>query len=128
MNKRLLVVAALSAVAFAAAVGTRSALDWHRSCLHRAYVTRFEKVQKGMTREQVEAIMGPPSGKPHEIHVFNADFREIRWALFWYDGQGGFEVTFSSDDGLVIEKDVPKLDEDSFFDWCAGRLRGLLSW
>jgi hypothetical protein len=64
---------------------------------------RFERIQEGMTQEEVEAILGRPPGNYREyrplVFVGGADFGDVIWAC----QEPGFHVEHWTIDELRIE-------------------------
>jgi hypothetical protein len=93
MRKRLLAVLSVLALLFVVA-GLVTTLPSYRR--QRNLEAGLARVEEGMTREQVEALVGPPAVPPARYTWSNPDARPD-WVAWWGDGSYLCCVTFSED-------------------------------
>ena len=100
-RKHPLLTAGVALVAVAAGIS----VGWVLSFLppHPLKV-KCDQIQKGMTRAEVEAILGPPSRGPFEDRVrkFNSDVEEVQQILYWDEILADVSVSFTPDDWRVV--------------------------
>jgi hypothetical protein len=104
-KKRLLLGAGLVFLSLALALVLAYEV-WYRGSLH----FRYDQIQKGMTKQQVEEVLGcPEGGYATEGHIFMASVAPPRspyadyW--FWMFNEGNIHV-YHDAQGLVVAKRI----------------------
>jgi hypothetical protein len=106
---KLLAVLATLAVALLA----RTVILWPRS---RIVQEDADRIKHGMTRAQVEAILGPPGDYRTEQHSLSGMWLPGKRALNWEADAGGVRIVLDSEDRVATCSWFPQGERDSELD------------
>jgi hypothetical protein len=128
MRKHLLLC--LVAVAFLA-VGIYGILRLAQ--LLRPGITQenFDRIQEGMTEQEVERILGGPSGyhADRPVVVMNSGTMFFRPSHLWIGDSGIVTICFSSGEPrTVVHKEFEPLPPEPFDEWLRRKLHRLMRW
>jgi hypothetical protein len=96
-RKRLLVVLGILA-------GAAFVVGLVRQERHCTYQVGFGRIEQGMTREQVEVILGPSPCPPTPLDDLDGEVAPLAAFLAWNDGRTRYTVFFSTENWRVVEK------------------------
>jgi SmpA / OmlA family len=121
MRKRLLQLAAVVALAFGVILCVGLALSLPGWWRHSRTAAAFARVEEGMSREQVEAIMGPPMEEMKAGYTSAAEVYQL--GEDWSDGVDSYLVYFSDDGRVTLKLIMPR---QSLLDDICQRARDVL--